>query len=253
MDLSATTGNSISGNKEQTAIAQMFDNIAWRYDFLNHFFSLHIDRIWRRKAVNELRGRPLHHVLDVATGTADLAIAIQKRHQPGHVTGVDISEGMLAIGRKKIEKQGLQQQISLQYGNSEALPFDEQTFDAVTVAFGVRNFEDLERGLGEMFRVLKSGCKLVVLEFSIPQNRIFRRIFYFYFFRILPFVGQIISKDAQAYSYLPESVQSFPHGTDFKKRMENCGFEEVKIKMLSFGIATVYTGTKIESTAKITF
>ena len=244
MDLSAITGKSISGNK-QPPIAQMFDKIAWRYDFLNHFFSLHIDKIWRRKAVNELRGQLLGHVLDVATGTADLAIVIQKRLQPEHVTGVDISEGMLVIGRKKIEKKGLKQKITLQYGDSEALPFADHTFDAVTVAFGVRNFEYLEKGLFEMFRVLKTGGKLVVLEFSIPQNRIFRRIFHFYFFRILPFVGRLVSKDTQAYSYLPDSVQSFPHGVEFKSIMENCGFEAVRIKPLTFGIASIYTGKKL--------
>ena len=222
----------------------MFDTIAGRYDFLNHFFSFHIDKIWRRKAVNELRGRQLYHVLDVATGTADLALAIHKRLQPGHITGIDISEAMLAIGRKKIEKKGLKQQINLQYGDSESLTFDDHTFDAVTVAFGVRNFEHLERGLCEMFRVLKTGGKLVVLEFSIPKNRIFRRIFNFYFFHIVPFVGRLVSKDARAYNYLPDSVQSFPHGAKFKDIMEHCGFEVVTVRPLTFGIASIYTGIK---------
>ena len=223
----------------------MFDKIAWRYDFLNHFFSLHIDKNWRRKAVNELRGLPLDQVLDVATGTADLAITIQKRLQPVHVTGVDISEGMLAIGRQKIEKKGLKQQISLQYGDSEALPFAENMFDAVTVAFGVRNFEHLEKGLSEMFRVLKPGGKAVILEFSIPQNRIFRSVYFFYFLRILPFAGRLISKDAQAYSYLPDSVQSFPHGVEFKEKLENCGFSNAKVRKLTFDIASIYTGVKL--------
>jgi len=232
-------------SKERTAIAQMFDRIALRYDFLNHFFSLHIDKIWRRKAVNELRGRPLDHVLDVATGTGDLALTIQKRLHPGHITGVDISEGMLAVGRQKIEKKGLEQQISLQYGDSEALPFADHTFDAVTVAFGVRNFERLEKGLGEMFRVLKTGGKLVVLEFSIPKNRIVRSIFNFYFFRILPLMGRALSKDDHAYNYLPDSVQSFPHGAEFRNILENCGFKDVKIRPLTFGIASIYSGAKI--------
>ena len=228
----------------------MFDGIALKYDFLNHFFSLHIDKIWRRKAVNELRGRPLDHVLDVATGTADLALTIQKRLHPGHITGVDISEGMLSIGRQKIEKKGLEQQISLHYGDSEALPFADYMFDAVTVAFGVRNFEHLEKGLDEMFRVLKTGGKLVVLEFSIPQNRIFRSIFHLYFFRILPLVGRAVSKDAHAYTYLPISVQSFPHGVDFKKRLENCGLENVTVRPLTFGIASIYTGVKQDDVRK---
>ena len=231
-------------NKQPAVVAQMFDNIAWRYDFLNHFFSLHIDKIWRRKAVNELRGQPLDHVLDVATGTADLALTIQKRLHPAHITGIDISEGMLAIGRQKIEKKGLEQQISLKYGDSEAIPFDDRTFDAVTVAFGVRNFAHLEKGLGEMFRVLKRGGKLVILEFSIPENRVFRTVFHFYFFRILPFVGRLVSKDAHAYNYLPDSVQKFPHGAKFKDKMENCGFSEVKVRPLTFGIASIYTGRK---------
>jgi len=222
----------------------MFDSIAWRYDFLNHLFSFHIDKIWRRKAVNELRGQSLDKVLDVATGTADLALAIQKRLHPGHITGIDISEGMLAIGRQKTEKKGLGQQITLQYGDSEAIPFDNHTFDAVTVAFGVRNFGNPEKGLCEMYRVLKPGGKVVILEFSIPENRIFRRIFHFYFFRILPFIGRMVTKDTHAYNYLPNSVQSFPCGTDFKDKMENCGFSEVKIKLLTFGVATIYTGRK---------
>ena len=234
-------------SKERTAIAQMFDRIALRYDFLNHFFSLHIDRIWRRKAVNELRGQPLDHVLDVATGTGDLALTIQKRLHPGHITGVDISEGMLAVGRQKIEKKGLEQQISLQYGDSEALPFACQTFDAVTVAFGVRNFECPEKGIGEMFRVLKLGGKLVVLEFSIPKNRIVRSIFHFYFFRILPLVGRALSKDTRAYNYLPDSVQSFPHGSEFRNILENCGFKDVKIRPLTFGIASIYAGIKLRT------
>jgi len=229
---------------EKSSISGMFDRIAWRYDFLNHLFSLHIDKIWRRKAVNELRGQTLDEVLDVATGTADLALTIHKRLCPKHITGIDISEGMLAIGRQKIRKKGLESQISLIYGDSEAIPFDDNRFDAITVAFGVRNFECLERGLCEMFRVLKPGGKVVILEFSIPQNRIFRSIFHFYFFRILPFVGRWASKDAHAYNYLPASVQSFPHGTKFQKKMENCGFSDVKVRPLTFGIASIYTGYK---------
>jgi len=172
-------------------------------------------------------------------------LTIQKRLQSGHITGVDISEGMLSIGRQKIEKKGLEQQISLQYGDSEALPFADHTFDAVTVGFGVRNFEHLEKGLGEMFRVLKTGGQLVVLEFSIPQNRIVRSIFYFYFFRILPLMGHMLSKDDHAYNYLPDSVQLFPHGVEFRNILENCGFKNVKIRPLTFGIASIYTGIKI--------
>jgi demethylmenaquinone methyltransferase/2-methoxy-6-polyprenyl-1,4-benzoquinol methylase len=231
-------------NLDKSTVKTMFDQIAWRYDFLGHFFSFHIDKIWRRKAVNELRGLPLDEILDVATGTADLAIALQKRLRPQHITGVDISEGMLAIGRQKVEKKKLDRQITLQYGDSEALPFAERTFDAVTVAFGVRNFEHPEKGLNEMFRVLKTGGKLVVLEFSIPKNRIIRNVFRFYFFRIMPLAGRFISKNNHAYNYLPESVQSFPYGAKFKTIMKNIGFEDVRMKPLACGIACIYTGSR---------
>jgi len=244
MDSSAITEKNIMS--EPLKVQTMFDHIAWRYDFLNHLFSFHIDKIWRRKAVNELRGNPVDHVLDVATGTADLALAIHKQLRPRQITGVDISEGMLTKGRQKIEKKNLQDQINLKYGDSEALPFDNHTFDAVTVAFGVRNFTHFERGLDEMFRVLKNDGKLVVLEFSIPKNRFFRRLFNFYFFRILPFAGRVISKNNQAYSYLPNSVLSFPHGNEFAEILENCGFKKVTIKPLTFGIASIYTGIKKE-------
>ena len=230
---------------EKASIAGMFDRIAWRYDFLNHFFSLHIDKIWRRQAVHELRGQIPGEALDVATGTADFALAIHKRFCPKHITGIDISEGMLAVGRQKIRKKGLESQITLIYGDSEAIPFDDHTFDVVTVAFGVRNFERLERGLCEMLRVLKPGGKAVILEFSIPQNRIFRSIFHFYFFRILPFVGRLVSKDTHAYNYLPASVQSFPHGEELKNKMKNCGFSDLKVRPLTFGIASIYTGLKV--------
>ena len=229
---------------EKASVAGMFNRIAWRYDFLNHLFSFHIDKIWRRKAVDELRERPPDEVLDVATGTADLALAIHQKLCPKHITGIDISEGMLDVGRQKIKKKGLESQINLMYGDSEAMPFGDNRFDAVTVAFGVRNFERLERGLNEMLRVLKPGGKVVILEFSIPQNRIFRSIFYFYFFRILPLVGRLASKDTHAYKYLPASVQSFPHGEEFKSRMEYCGFSKVNARSLTFGIASIYTGYK---------
>ena len=222
----------------------MFDRFAWRYDFLNHLFSINIDKIWRRKAAKELRGLSLVKVLDAAAGTADMALTIQKHLKPEHIIGVDISEGMLEIGRQKVKRKGFEQYISLEYGDSEALPFGEQTFDAVTVAFGVRNFEDMEKGLKEMHRVMKNGGKIVILELSIPQNRLVRGIFNFYFFRIMPLVGRLISKDAHAHKYLPNSVQSFPYGTKFKEIMESCGFSEVKIKSLSLGIAYIYTGSK---------
>ncbi len=230
--------------KKKEQIARMFDNIAPHYDFLNRFLSVRIDKIWRRKAVNELRGRRLDEVLDVASGTADLALAVQKRVRPKHITGIDISEKMLEIGRRKIAQKGLEQQIDLMYGDSEEIPFDDHTFDAVTVAFGVRNFENTDKGLREMYRVLKPEGKAVILEFSVPRNRFFRSLYLFYFLRILPFAGRLISKDKRAYGYLPDSVLSFPHGAEFGKKMENCGFLNVRVRSLTFGIACIYTGTK---------
>ena len=230
--------------KKKEQVADMFDGIAWRYDFLNHFLSMRIDKIWRRKAVNELRGRHLGEVLDVATGTGDLALTLHKRLRPKHITGIDISENMLAHGRKKVSNKGLSQQIDLLYGDSEEIPFADDKFDAVMVAFGVRNFEDLDKGLCEMLRVLKSDGKVVILEFSTPRNKIFRSLYHFYSFNILPFAGRLISKDKKAYQYLPESVKAFPYGTDFGKRMERCGYTNVHIRPLSFGIACIYTGIK---------
>jgi demethylmenaquinone methyltransferase/2-methoxy-6-polyprenyl-1,4-benzoquinol methylase len=231
-----------TGKKEQ--VIRMFDSIAWRYDFLNHFFSFRIDKIWRRKAANELRGRQHGEVLDVATGTADLALTLQKRLNPQHITGIDISEGMLALGRKKIAQKGMDEKISLLRADSEEMPFGDNTFDAIMAGFGVRNFDSPEKGLNEMFRVLKPGGKTVILEFSVPDNKIFRKFYYFYFFHILPLFGNFISKDAHAYSYLPGSVRVFPHGANFIKIMENCGFTDVRVRPLSFGIASIYTGIK---------
>ena len=225
-------------------VQSMFDGIAFRYDFLNRFFSFGIDKIWRAKAVNELRAFMPEKVLDVATGTADMAIALQKKLNNAHITGVDISEKMLAIGKQKVKKKGLEQHIKLEYGNSEALPFDQQSFDAVTVAFGVRNFENLKNGLDEMYRVLKTGGKVIIIELSIPQQLVAQYIFKLYFFRILPYMGRFLSKHAYAYSYLPHSVQSFPYGAKFKEKMESCGFSEVGYKSLTFGIAHLYKGNK---------
>ena len=225
-------------------IAQMFNKIAWIYDFLNHLFSLNIDKIWRKKAVKELRHLKLNNVLDVATGTADMALTIQKRLKPAHITGIDISECMLEIGRQKIEKKGLAQKISLKYCSSESLPFDDNSFDAVTVAFGIRNFENVDDSLCEMFRVLKNSGKLVIIELSVPKNRVFRTVYNLYFLHLIPLIGSFLSKDSNAYHYLPVSVQSFPNGKRFLQRMEKCGFSNVTIKMLSFGIACIYTGEK---------
>jgi demethylmenaquinone methyltransferase / 2-methoxy-6-polyprenyl-1,4-benzoquinol methylase len=230
-----------SGKKQQ--VARMFDNISRRYDFLNHLLSLGIDKGWRRKAIDLLKPLKPAIMLDVATGTGDFAIqALQL--QPQKVIGVDISAGMLEVGRKKIDRLGLGHLIELQQGDSENLGFEENKFDAVTVAFGVRNFENLEMGLREILRVMKPGAMLVVLEFSRPGGFPFRQIYNFYFKFILPKIGRLISKDRSAYTYLPASVEAFPDGVAFDNILRTVGFKETACKSLTFGISSIYTAKK---------
>lgn len=224
-------------------VEQMFDNIAPRYDFLNHFLSLGIDKLWRKRAVKLLKPLQPKVILDIATGTADFAIELAKLN-PDRIVGADISEAMLAQGRVKVAKLKLDNLITLQRGDSEQLPFQDNTFDAITVAFGVRNFEDTAKGIGELFRVLKPNGMLVVLEFSKPKVFPVKQLFYFYFHFILPVVGKFFSKDPRAYTYLPESVQSFPEGKDFLRLLDNAGFKSTQCINLSFGISSIYTGTK---------
>lgn len=221
----------------------MFDRIAGRYDFLNHFLSMGIDKGWRRKAIHTLKGIQPRQILDVATGTGDLAIAALTL-QPEKVTGVDISEGMMEIGRKKLAEKGLSDRIVLQYGDSEALPFGDGSFDAITCAYGVRNFEHLEKGLQQMSRVLRRGGRIAILEFSQPKKFPVKQLYRFYFRYILPVLGKSVSKDATAYTYLPESVAAFPEGSAFCTIMERSGFTQVKARPLSFGITTLYTAEK---------
>lgn len=230
-----------AGKKEQ--VARMFDNISHRYDFLNHFLSMGIDRAWRRKAVNLLRSSNPMQILDVATGTGDFAIQALVLN-PEKITGVDISEGMLEVGRRKVRERQLEHLIDLQHGDSENLPFEENKFDAVTVAFGVRNFENLERGLREIYRVLKPGGKVVVLEFSRPRKFPFKQLYSFYFRAVLPKVGRMVSKDSAAYTYLPESVAAFPDGEDFLRILKTVGFNNTQCKVLTLGISSIYTGVK---------
>lgn len=231
-----------SSKKEQ--VAQMFDNISPRYDLLNRILSLGIDIYWRKKAVAKLKKAQPQEILDIATGTADFAISIYENLKPKRIVGVDISEGMLAIGREKIRKQRYNEYISLQTGDSENLPFETESFDAVTAAFGVRNFENLEKGLTEMHRVLKKGSKIVILEFSQPESFPFKQLYFFYFQYILPFFGKLISKDKRAYTYLPESVKAFPYGEDFLQILEKTGFKNGQYEALTFGIASIYVGEK---------
>jgi demethylmenaquinone methyltransferase / 2-methoxy-6-polyprenyl-1,4-benzoquinol methylase len=233
--------NSDSGKKEQ--VAEMFNNISHRYDFLNRFLSAGVDIGWRKAALAELAESKPALILDVATGTGDFALMSYKILKPEQITGVDISEGMLNVGRKKVAEAGLTDKISLHLGDSENLQFPDHSFDALTVAFGVRNFENLEKGLKEFHRVLKPGGKLLILEFSKPQTP-FRYLFNFYFKYILPVVGRLVSRDMSAYSYLPESVKHFPSGEAFITKLKEAGFKDTKWKQLTFGISSIYTGVK---------
>ena len=221
----------------------MFNNIAPRYDFLNHFLSFGIDKIWRRNAIRLLMTHSPVEILDVATGTGDFAIAALKTGAR-HVTGIDISDAMLEVGRSKIETLGLRDRIKLEKGDSEALNFEDNSFDAVTVAFGVRNFEDLPRGINELFRVLKPGGMVCVLEFSKPKKFPVKQFYGFYSFYILPFLGRLFSNDRSAYQYLPESVELFPDGEDFLAILKKSGFSETRQYRQTFGVATIYTGMK---------
>ena len=224
-------------------VAEMFDNISARYDFLNHFLSLGIDKIWRRKAINQLRSTPVKKLIDIATGTGDFAIAAIKLN-PEEVIGLDISAGMLAVGEQKMIKNKVDSIIKMQLGDSENIPYDSNYFDALTVGFGVRNFENLELGLAEMLRVLKPGGKAVILEFSKPKRFPIKQIFGFYSRYFIPFFGKRISKDAQAYSYLPESVAAFPEGKDFEDILRKIGYKNIESTLVSGGIATIYAGIK---------
>ncbi|MCX6323230.1 MAG: bifunctional demethylmenaquinone methyltransferase/2-methoxy-6-polyprenyl-1,4-benzoquinol methylase UbiE [Sphingobacteriales bacterium] len=228
--------------KEQ--VADMFNDISGRYDFLNRFLSAGIDISWRKKALEELREIAPKHLLDVATGTADVAIMAAKQLQPDKITGIDISEGMLEVGRQKIKDEKLEDTISLLKGDSEAINFKDETFDAVTVAFGVRNFMHLEKGLSEILRVLKPGGKLVVLEFSKPATPVVKSIYSFYMKIVTPGVGKLFSKNRDAYKYLDESIRQFPEGKHFSSILDQLGFHQTYSKTLSLGICSIYCGTK---------
>ena len=234
--------NSDLSKKQQVAV--MFDDIAYRYDFLNRFLSAGIDVRWRKKALQYLL--PLHpkKILDVATGTADVAIMASGLLKPDKITGIDISEGMLDIGRKKVEKLKLQNTIELLNGDSETINFENNTFDAVTVAFGVRNFQFLEKGLSEILRVLKPGGKLVVLEFSQPSSAFVKSFYNIYMKTVAPGIGKLFSKNRCAYEYLDESIKKFPEGKNFIKILEGVGYKKTQSKTLSLGICSIYCGEK---------
>lgn len=232
-----------SEKSKKQQVEEMFDSISKRYDFLNHFLSLGIDKGWRRKAIALLKPSQPKLILDVATGTADLAIEALSL-KPNKIIGVDLSEGMLSMGRKKIQANGQDSIIELHKGDSERLLFDDNYFDACTVGFGVRNFENLDKGLEEIYRVLKPGATLVVLEFSKPKVFPVKHVYNLYFNTILPFWGRYISKSNSAYSYLPESVRHFPDGEAFLDHLKTVGFKQPTARTLTFGICSIYTAVK---------
>ena len=230
------------GKKQQ--VAEMFDKIAFRYDFLNRFLSAGIDVYWRKRAIRELRGLTNAEILDVATGTGDMAILLSRHLPQALITGVDISEGMLDVGRQKLTRMKLDGRITLQAGDSEALPFSDDRYDAITVAFGVRNFENLENGLKEMCRVLKPGGKLVVLEFSQPRTPGICQLYKAYMRRIAPRIAGMAASNRDAYEYLNSSVLAFPEGERLLRILESCGFTGPRLNRLTFGICTVYAAQK---------
>lgn len=228
----------------------MFDRIAFRYDFLNRFLSGGIDIYWRRRAIRELSVLRPKYILDVATGTADMAIFMTRYLSPEKITGIDISAGMLEIGRQKIARNKLEGKILLQEGDSENIQAPDNTFDAITVAFGVRNFEDLEKGLKEMLRVLRPGGRLVILEFSHPKTPGIRQLYNLYLNIVAPRIGKIVSHSGEAYQYLNDSVKAFPEGTALVRVLESNGYVNTRLKRLSLGICSIYTGEKAFSTTR---
>lgn len=227
---------------KKAEVENMFDNIASDYDFLNRVLSLKIDLIWRKNLVNWLKIDQPKQILDVATGTGDLAIALQ-RGTSAQIVGLDLSQQMLNVGIEKIRKMNLSEKISMMKGDAENLPFADESFDAVTCAFGVRNFENLEKGLSELRRVLKTGHSVYILEFSKVEG-LLSPLYMFYFRHILPKIGKLISKDSRAYTYLPDSVNAFPFGEKMRNILLQVGFKKVEYKKQSLGIATIYKATK---------
>lgn len=230
-----------TGKKEQ--VAEMFNNISHRYDFLNHFLSLGIDILWRKKAIKLLKPDQPKQILDIATGTGDFAVEALALN-PDRIVGVDISAGMLEVGKKKMKRKGVDHIIDMQMGDSEKLLFEDNTFDAAIVAFGVRNFENLKKGLSDMHRVLKPGGKTVIIEFSRPRKFPMKQLYNFYFKSILPIIGKLISKDQSAYTYLPESVDAFPDGQQFLDILSEVGYKKIECRPLTFGISSIYIGQK---------
>jgi len=236
-----TPYNSDGSKKEQ--VAEMFDNISGQYDRLNHLLSMNIDKLWRRKAVNLVKKYHPESILDVATGTGDFAVELSKL-APKKIVGIDISAGMLDVGKQKMVQKRLDGLIELQLGDAENIQFPDNHFETITVAFGVRNFQNLRAGLADIHRVLKPGYPLAVLEFSKPRSFPMKQVYWLYFKYILPMIGKLISKDKRAYTYLPESVNAFPEGKEFIKFLDDIGYKNIKEYRLTFGIATIYLAEK---------
>ena len=228
--------------EEKQHIGQLFNRIASTYDGLNHGLSLNIDRLWRRKTVQKMA--PAKHVLDVAIGTADLAIEMLVRGKAEQVTGLDLSTEMMAIGKLKVERLKLKEQVAFVLGDAQKMPFEDASFDGVTCAFGCRNFSNLDEGLREMYRVLKPGGQVTILEFSYPTRRYIRVLYDFYFTHVLPTIGRIVSRDKTAYTYLNRSVKSFCWGETFVQHLRDAGFKDEHFEPVSLGIATIYTAIK---------
>ena len=233
--------------EEKQHIGQLFDRIAGTYDGLNHGLSMNIDKRWRRNTVAQMAHA--EHVLDVAIGTADLAIEMLKSGKAQQVTGIDLSEQMMAVGKEKLERltvngNRMSDKVSFVYGNAQKMPFEDASFDGVTCAFGCRNFSDLDAGLKEMYRVLRTAGQVTILEFSYPSNPVVRASYDLYFSHVLPFVGRMVSHDKTAYTYLNKSVKGFCWGEEFAQHMRDAGFENVRWETLTLGIATIYTAIK---------
>lgn len=230
--------------QKSTQVRRMFDSIAGTYDLLNHTLSFGIDKIWRRKGIAFLRPFSPKSILDIATGTGDLAISMQKKLKADRIIGADISEGMMQVGREKVARAGLSEHISFEQQDCTALTYLDNSFDAVTAAFGVRNFENIEQGIAEMFRVLKPGGHLMILELSTPEHFPMKQLYPIYSKTIIPFIGRLFSKEKAAYSYLPESIKVVPQGKVMEKLLARQGFAQAKARTFTFGICSLYTGTK---------
>lgn len=230
--------------KKSEQVEQMFDNIAPAYDRLNHTLSLGIDKRWRLQAINWLKPFAPQHIMDVATGTGDFAILACRKLQPQQLIGTDISEGMMQVARQKASKEGLSSQLCFAREDCTALSFVNNTFDAITVAFGIRNFENLDKGLSEMYRVLQPGGHLVILELTTPDRFPMKQLFALYSKLVIPLLGKLLSKDNSAYQYLPQTIRAFPQGEVMQDVIAQAGFAAVRFRRLTFGICTLYTATK---------